>query len=145
MVREPLTPVLDIIPHRPPFLFLDQCLKCTEDEVVGEHLFSQGADFFRGHFPDFPIVPGVILVEGLAQTLAYLALSRTSGGHVLLTGVDKCRIRQPVHPGERVRYRVKVNKVRMNWVFARGEVTRDETTILTADLKGYIQAGSNKD
>ena len=138
MVQAPLPPITDVIPHRHPFLFLDRCLSCTDFEMVGEHHFEPNRPFFSGHFPGRPIVPGVILIEGLAQSLAYLALRRSGGETVLLASVDACRFRKPVYPDQIVRYHVTIEKMRTNWVFAKGEVTQDGKPVLSAQLKGFI-------
>ena len=101
-----LPSVIEVIPHRAPFLFLSSVSECTELSAVGHHRFENEA-FFAGHFPELPIVPGVILIEGLAQTLAYLALRQVPEGLVMLTGVDKCKVRASVHQGDEVTYRVQ--------------------------------------
>lgn len=129
----------DVLPHRPPFLFLDRVVAHDETRVVGERTFPADEPFFGGHFPGNPIVPGVILIEGLAQTLAWLALTRTAGGTVLLTGVDGCKIRRPVRPGETVTYRVAVTRSRRNMVIAEGFVHVGDERVLAATLKGFVQ------
>ena len=144
MNQVPLPSVIDVIPHRPPFLFLDRCLSCSEDEMVGERHFADHEPFFTGHFPGHAIVPGVILLEGLAQSLAYLSLRKSSAQNVLLTGVDKCRIRHSVYPNQTVRYHVAIEKIRMKWVFARGEIRCGENVILTAQLKGFMPENTPK-
>ena len=135
---EPLPAPEAVLPHRPPFLFVDRIVARDESRVIGERTFPASEPFFAGHFPGNPIVPGVILVEGLAQTLAWLALTKTVGGTVLLTGVDGCKIRRPVRPGETVTYRVAVARSRRNMVVAEGEVTVGDERVLTATLKGFI-------
>ena len=134
--RHPLP--TDVLPHRPPFLFLDRCLECEDLFAVGERTFREDESFFAGHFPGQPIVPGVILIEGLAQTLAYLALTRVEDKNVLLTGVDRCRIRRAVLPGETVTYRIDVEKHRTRVVVAKGTVHVDGQLALSARLMGFI-------
>jgi len=130
---------MDVLPHRPPFLFLDRIVAHDENRVIGERTFAPSEPFFAGHFPGNPVVPGVILIEGLAQTLAWLALTRTVGGTVLLTGVDGCKIRRMVRPGETVTYRIDVQRIRRNMVIAAGEVYVGDERALAATLKGFIQ------
>ena len=137
-VSKILPPPKDILPHREPFLFLDRCLECADLSAVGERTFRADEQFFAGHFPGHPIVPGVILIEGLAQTLAYLALTRVPDSNVLLTGVEKCRIRRPVRPGETVQYRIDVEKHRSKVVVAMGTVHVGEALALSARLMGFI-------
>lgn len=98
---------LDILPHRAPFLFLDRLVMYSNDASVGQVTFDADWDFFRGHFPGYPIVPGVILLEAMCQSaaagvLAYRrSLSGTSVRETLLfAGADNVRFRRPVRPGE---------------------------------------------
>ncbi|MBU0552677.1 beta-hydroxyacyl-ACP dehydratase [Myxococcota bacterium] len=132
-----LPPPTAVLPHRDPFLFLDRCLACGADYAVAERVF--GAEpLLAGHFPGDPIVPGVILIEALAQTLAYWALQTHKGGRVYLTGVDGARLRRPVRPGECARLEIRVERTLMRVVMARGEVTVDGERAVTVKLKGYL-------
>jgi len=136
----PLPPPTDVLPHRDPFLFVDRCLECTDDRAVAEYHFSGEEYFFAGHFPGNPVVPGVLLIEGLAQTLAYLALHQGEGEMVLLTGVDANKIRRPVRPGETVRYTVQITRRRLRLVVAEGTVEVGDELVVRARLKGYVGA-----
>ena len=127
-----------VLPHRAPFLFVDDVLHCSETEISASYTFTDN-DFFQGHFPGKPIVPGVILLEGLAQTLAYLALTQAGPGTVFLTGVDSCRIRRMVEPGARVLYRVSIKRTRLKMVIAEGQIHSDGHLVLKAELKGIIE------
>lgn len=129
--------VMDVIPHRPPFLFLSDVSSCSESHAVGHHQF-QSEGFFKGHFPKHPIVPGVILIEGLAQTLAYLALKQVPEDAVMLSGVEDCVIRASVHPGDRVTYKVDIVRTKLRMVIAQCEVLVGDRHILKAKLKGFI-------
>ena len=130
-------PIQDVIPHRAPFVFLSRILALTSESIVAEHNFEHET-FFAGHFPENPIVPGVILIEGLAQSLAYLALSQVPKGTVLLTGIDRCKVRSPVYPGDTVQYRVEVLKHKLGLVSAAGTVSIEDRLVLSTHLKGYI-------
>jgi 3-hydroxyacyl-[acyl-carrier-protein] dehydratase len=130
-----------VLPHRAPFLFVDRVLSCDGEVAVAERFFGADEPFFAGHFPGNPVVPGVILVEGLAQTLAYLALRQTGGGTVLLTGMSVDKIRRPVRPGETVRYTVRVSRARRQMVMAEGEVVVGDERVLVASLKGFVAVG----
>lgn len=137
-MSEPLPAPTEVIPHRPPFLFVDRVLTCDLEAATAERTFPADEPFFAGHFPGDPLVPGVILVEGLAQTLAYLALRQTGGGTVLLTGIEVGKIRRPVRPDETVTYTVRVTRARRQLVIADGEVTVGDERVLTATLKGFV-------
>ena len=106
-----------LIPHREPFLFVEKC----EIKIPGEHgvsykKFNENEYFFKGHFPNNPIVPGVIIVEAMAQTagivVSYL-LKEYSEKSVLFMSVNKAKFRKPVLPNDEVEFEVKIlNKVR---------------------------------
>lgn len=129
---------IEVLPHRPPFLFLDRCLSCDATQVVAERCFGPDEPFFAGHFPGMPVVPGVILIEALAQTLGYAALRERPGDTVMLTGVEKCRIRRPVRPGETVRFTITVARRRLSLVVADGTAHVGDQLALSARILGYV-------
>ena len=121
-----------LIPHRDPFLFVDTC----EIIIPGEYgksqkLFSANEYFFKGHFPDNPIVPGVIIIEAMAQTAGIVVsykLKEFNEKSVLFMSVNKAKFRKPVRPDEKVSFEVKfINSVR--------DVYKFEGTCYKADLK----------
>ena len=110
----------DVIPHRPPFLLLDEVVECTDTYVRAVKTFRADEPLLMGHFPGRPIVPGVILVEGLAQALAYLVCHRIGATTMLLARIEKARVRRPVLPEELVEYQVRVEKQRMGLIYGSG-------------------------
>ena len=134
--------IKQLIPHRDPFLFVDSC----EILVPGEHgksqkLFSENEYFFKGHFPDKPIVPGVIIVEAMAQTAGIVVsyrLREFEEKSVLFMSVNKAKFRKPVLPNERVSFEVKfVNSVKDVYKF-EGICFKDGIKVSEAEFSAMI-------
>jgi UDP-3-O-[3-hydroxymyristoyl] N-acetylglucosamine deacetylase/3-hydroxyacyl-[acyl-carrier-protein] dehydratase len=138
-------PPIDVIPHRPPFLFIDHVSNLTDDSIEAWQKFAITESFFTGHFPQKPIVPGVILVEAMAQALAYWALLSRQNHWVLLTGIEQAKFMQQVLPDETVSIRVQIKKIRKGLVWAEATCWREEACVCKAELKGYLQAKNNDD
>lgn len=97
-----------LLPHRDPFLFVDSIEEATDDHVIGSHTFNPEDFFFPGHFPDYPVVPGVILVETMAQCGGAGVRKLGTLGEKLffLASIEKAKFRRQVQPGETVRIEV---------------------------------------
>jgi 3-hydroxyacyl-[acyl-carrier-protein] dehydratase len=102
-------PGIELLPHRSPFLFVDTLIAADEKGALGEYTYTaEKNDFFKGHFPDYPVVPGVVLVESMAQVAgAALVARNTLGGKdktatFLLAAIDAVRFRRPVRPGDKM-------------------------------------------
>jgi 3-hydroxyacyl-[acyl-carrier-protein] dehydratase len=95
-----------LLPHREPFLFVDEIVGADREKITARHIFSEREFFFTGHFPQYPVVPGVILVETMAQSggagLRKLGVLSDSA-LFFLAAVDKVKFRRQVRPGEQVR------------------------------------------
>ncbi|MDR2111129.1 MAG: 3-hydroxyacyl-ACP dehydratase FabZ [Spirochaetaceae bacterium] len=99
-----------LLPHRPPFLFVDEIVRADREKIIARHVFTETEFFFRGHFPQYPVVPGVILVETMAQSGgAGLRKLGILGGDALffLGSVDKVKFRRQVRPGEELRSEIE--------------------------------------
>ena len=132
-----LPEVTAVLPHRPPFLFVDKIVELTETRVVGVRTFLAEEPYFRGHFPQHPVVPGVLLLEGLAQTMAYYALYHRKSPRVFLVGIDRARFRSIVEPGKEVTYEVTVGEERFGTLTGKGRVRCGTQRIAEAQLMGY--------
>lgn len=107
--------IRQIIPHRYPFLLVDRIVESTADEIVGIKNVSANEGFFEGHFPNNPIMPGVLILEAMAQTGAILVLSSYPvyrDKPFYFAGLDKARFRKPVRPGDQLVLKVKLQKRR---------------------------------
>ncbi|MDR0589807.1 MAG: 3-hydroxyacyl-ACP dehydratase FabZ [Spirochaetaceae bacterium] len=117
-----MTDIEELLPHREPFLFVDEIIEATRERILARHVFKEGEFFFRGHFPQYPVVPGVILIETMAQSggagLRQLGIlggeagqsaQQTAGSSALffLASVDKVKFRRQVRPGEEVRSEIQ--------------------------------------
>ena len=131
-----------LIPHRAPFLFVDECEIFTE----GEHgksskIFNSNKYFFEGHFPNNPIVPGVIIVEAMAQTAGIVVsykLREYKEKSVLFMSVNKAKFRKPILPNDKVSFEVKfMNKVKDVYKFY-GVCTNGELKLSEAEFSAMI-------
>lgn len=121
-----LNEILELIPHRYPFLLVEKIIDYKEDEyAIGIKNFTINEPFFQGHFPNNPIVPGVYIIESMAQTAAVLAIKsmhaapNTKG--VLFAGIESAKFKKPVLPSDRLELHVKVLKKKMNIFFIEGK------------------------
>ena len=133
--------IMRILPHRDDMLLLDDIAE-SGGEAVG-HYTVRGDEFFlRGHFPQNPIVPGVILCEILAQSACVLMRDAMDEGKIpMYTGLDKVRFRSPVRPGDTVETRCRIRRAKPPFYFASGEVTVDGRLCVTAEFSFAVTAG----
>ncbi len=117
-----------IIPHRYPFLLVDRIIELTPGErAVGIKNVSANEPFFQGHFPDYPVMPGVLIVEAIAQVgaVAMLSLPELTGQIALFAGIEKVRFKRQVKPGDTVRLEVEMGKIRRSIGTGTGIATVD--------------------
>ncbi len=121
------------IPHRSPFLLVDGVLEEEEENIKAYRDINPDDPVFQGHFPDYPVYPGVLIVEGLAQTAGILLLGQTSAIPLFL-GIDKVRFRAEVKPGNRLLYHVRVKARRMRVVTVDATALVEEKVVATSSL-----------
>jgi len=110
-----MSEIESLLPHREPFLFVDEIVRADKEKIVAKHIFTEKEFFFKGHFPEYPVVPGVILIETMAQSGgAGLRKLGVMGGDALffLATVDKVKFRRQVRPGDEVR--LEINNLRLS-------------------------------
>jgi 3-hydroxyacyl-[acyl-carrier-protein] dehydratase len=133
-----------VLEHRDPFLFIDTAVDWSETSAKCDGTFIAEHIVFKGHFPSGPIVPGVLLVEAMAQTLAWWALSSPAamGAQVLLTGIDKARFRRAVLPNERVHYRVDITREILGEIHANATAHVGVELAAKAVIKAMVKPAS---
>jgi len=128
--------IKQIIPHREPFILVDEVESMEGDTIVCYKNVTGEEDFFRGHFPNYPVMPGVLIVEALAQAGAISILSKEAfrGKIAFFGGIDKVRFKRQVVPGERLRLEVTLTRMRGNVGFATGKATVGDELAVSADI-----------
>ena len=135
-----------LLPHRTPFLFVDEILRADAEKIVARHVFTPEEFFFSGHFPGYPVVPGVILIETMAQSGgAGLRKQGILGGDALffLASVDKVKFRRQVRPGEELRSEIENLRVSPKMIKQAGKAYVGEE--LAAEAEWLCLVGSRED
>lgn len=129
--------IMEIIPHRPPFLLIDRILELEEGaRAVGLKQVTINEPFFQGHFPGQPIMPGVLQIEALAQVgaVALLSQPQNKGKIVLFARIDGVRFRKPVTPGDSLRLEVSLEKMRGPVGKGKGVATVDGAVVTEGEF-----------
>lgn len=138
-----LAEILKALPHRYPFLMIDKIIRIDRDETaVGIKNVTFNEPIFQGHFPDNPIFPGVLIIEGMAQTAGAIVIKHDSGGGkkniVLMLGVDKAKFRKPAGPGDVVEFHIAKIQRRRNVGRYEARAIVDGTIIAEAEITAMI-------
>lgn len=128
--------IMERIPHRYPFLLVDKILEMDTEEqtIVGLKNVTVNEDFFNGHFPGHPIMPGVLIVEGLAQCLGVLVMEPNCGKVPYFAAIDDVKFKAPVRPGDQLIYEAKVVKMRRSIIKASGVAKVDGKIVAQASF-----------
>lgn len=135
--------ILKLLPHRYPFLLVDKIIDMDGDSsAIGIKNVTINEPFFQGHFPQYPIMPGVLLVEGMAQTAGALCMSSQGDNYepqlVFFMAIDRARFRKPVRPGDTIHYHVKKIRNRGRaWRFGC-EAKVDGALVAEAEISAMI-------
>jgi 3-hydroxyacyl-[acyl-carrier-protein] dehydratase len=127
----------DVIRHRYPFLLVDRILELDEGKrAIGIKNVTANEPFFNGHFPDYPVMPGVLIVEALAQVSAVIMLTKegNQGRLGLLAGIDKCRFKKQVKPGDQIRLEVEIVRLKGPIGKGKGIATVDGELVCETEL-----------
>ncbi|MBK9167497.1 MAG: 3-hydroxyacyl-ACP dehydratase FabZ [Bryobacterales bacterium] len=126
-----------ILPHRYPMLLVDRIVEMEAERIVGIKNVTANEPFFTGHFPDYPVMPGVLIVEAMAQTIGVLILSTIPDRDeklVLLASVDFAKFRRPVVPGDQLRIEMSVVRRKASVAKMAGKATVNGTVVAEAEM-----------
>ncbi len=131
--------IMNFLPHRYPFILIDRILEIVPDEkIIALKNVTMNEPFFQGHFPGAPIMPGVLIVEAMAQAggvFAYTVMPNAEkGSAIYFMGMDKVKFRKPVVPGDQLIFEVKILKKRSKTIKMSGIATVDKKLVAEAEL-----------
>jgi 3-hydroxyacyl-[acyl-carrier-protein] dehydratase len=136
----PDSEILELLPHRDPFVFVDQILEWNDAGLTAQRVIREDEDFFRGHYPHQPIMPGVLLCECIFQTGALflaktLKLDEEQGPQTpVVTRINNVRLRSPVLPGDTLTLQASLVERVKDVFFMKGSITRDGKRVVTLDF-----------
>jgi beta-hydroxyacyl-ACP dehydratase FabZ len=129
--------IREILPHRYPMLLVDRIVETEPERIVGIKNVTVNEPFFAGHFPDFPVMPGVLIVEAMAQVAGVLVLKDIEDRKnriVMLISIEEAKFRRPVVPGDQLRIEMKVIKKKATVAKMAGQATVDGTVVAEATV-----------
>lgn len=129
--------IQELLPHRYPFLLVDRIIEIGEEHIVGIKNVTINEPHFPGHFPQFAVMPGVLIVEAMAQVAGVLvmrAIPDRANKLVLLATIEQAKFRRPVTPGDQLRIEMKIIKRKSSLAKVSGVVTVDGTVVAEAEL-----------
>jgi beta-hydroxyacyl-ACP dehydratase FabZ len=133
--------IKSLLPHRYPFLLVDRILEIGAESIVGIKQVSVNEPFFVGHFPEYPVMPGVLIVESMAQVAGVLILKQMpdlKNKLVLLAAVESAKFRRPVRPGDTLRVEMRIVNRKARAAKVAGTATVDGETVAEAEIMCMI-------
>jgi beta-hydroxyacyl-ACP dehydratase FabZ len=138
--------ILEIMPHRYPFLLIDKAELVNENEVIGIKNVTYNELFFQGHFPGDPIMPAVLIVESMVQAGGLLLLNKLEDpkkANVYFTSINRAKFRKPVRPGDVLQHKVKLKAFRPNFCKLEGKSFVDEQVVAEGSFSAAIVERKN--
>jgi 3-hydroxyacyl-[acyl-carrier-protein] dehydratase len=133
-----------LLPHREPFLFVEEILEAGPEKIVAKYLFTKDEVFFKGHFPGYPVLPGVLLIETMAQS-GGAGLRKTGaigeGALFFLATIDKAKFRRQVRPGDEVRSEIKNLRISSRMIRQSGKAFVGEELAAEAEWMCLVDQG----
>jgi len=129
--------IRDILPHRYPMLLVDRIEELEEERIVGIKNVTANEPFFMGHFPEFPVMPGVLIVEAMAQVAGVLVLKQIPDRKsklVLLASIEQAKFRRPVRPGDQLRMEMKITRRKATIAKMHGQATVDGNVVAEVEV-----------
>ncbi len=138
-----ISEILSVMPHRYPFLLVDRVLEMDDTKIRAVKNVTVNEPHFVGHFPGVPVMPGVLVVEAMAQAGGFLLFSQVDereGKLIYFTGIDKCRFRKPVIPGDQLIFEVELVAKRSTFAKIKGRALVNDEVVCEAEMMSALAA-----
>jgi len=133
--------ILKIMPHRYPFLLVDRIITLDEDAVTGIKNVTINEPFFQGHFPEDPVMPGVLIIEAMVQVGGFLLLNKleeTDNKLLYFMMIDKVKFRKPVRPGDQLRSELKMKRFRKKLYVIEGKAYVNDEVVAEGEFTAMV-------